>query len=246
MSKETVTILGVDFINTTHEKMVKTLHDHVQKNEKTFVVTANPEIVLHANEDKTYKNYLNIADYITADGIGIVKAAKLMGKPLPERVTGFDMFMSLLNVANENHYSIYLLGAREEVLEAAKEKIKVQFPNANIVGSHHGFFQWEDAAIPNEIKKLQPDFIFVALGFPRQEKWIAEHIQLFNKGIFMGIGGSFDVLAGTVKRAPVVWQKLNIEWLYRLLQQPTRWRRMLALPNFAMKVLLNKGKDRHE
>ncbi len=242
MSNKTISILGVDFIDTTLERMIEKLSGHVQKNERTFVVTANPEIVLYAYEDKNYKKYLDKANYITADGIGIVKAAGLLGHPLPERVTGFDMFMKLLKLANEKRLSIYLLGAQAEVLNTAIVKISNQFPSINIVGSHHGFFDWNAETIPNEIKRLEPDFVFVALGCPRQEKWISENIHKFNKGVFMGIGGSFDVLAGAVKRAPIAWQKLNIEWLYRLLQQPTRWRRMLALPNFAIKVLKQKVK----
>ncbi|RXJ02956.1 glycosyltransferase [Anaerobacillus alkaliphilus] len=242
MSKKTVSILGVNFINTTLDGMVGKLSEHVQKNEKAFVVTANPEIVLHALQDANYKTCIDRADYVTADGIGIVKAAGLLGTPLPGRVTGFDMFMKLLQLANEKSLSIYLLGAQAEVLQLASETIMKQFPKVKIVGSHHGFFDWADDKIPNEIKATKPDFVFVALGLPRQEKWIAANINNFEKGVFMGIGGSFDVLAGTVQRAPEIWQKLNVEWLYRLVKQPSRWRRMLALPHFAMKVVGQKVK----
>ncbi|MBU8905970.1 WecB/TagA/CpsF family glycosyltransferase [Desertibacillus haloalkaliphilus] len=242
MSYEKVSILGVDFINTTMNEMIARLGDHLEKEEKAFVVTANPEIVLAAHNDQDYQKLLAKANYITADGIGVVKAAQLLGQPLPERVTGFDMFMALLQLANEKSYKLYLLGAKPEVLEKTKQAVESQFPNVTIVGSHHGFFEWDEPTIENEIKETEPDLVFVALGFPRQEKWISERISSFNKGIFIGIGGSFDVLAGEVNRAPEIWQKLNVEWLYRLIQQPSRWKRMMALPIFAGKVIGQKVK----
>lgn len=244
MPNKKVSVLGIDFLHTTMTEMISRLEGHLQKGEKTFVVTANPEIVLHAADDETYKAYLQKATYITADGIGVVKAAELLGDPLPERVTGFDMFIQLLEVANEKNYSIYMLGAKEEVLKKAIAEINRTYPNAQIVGSHHGYFDWNSTEIEDEIASLKPDLIFLALGFPRQEKWIAERIDRFEKGIFIGIGGSFDVIAGEVKRAPEVWQKLHLEWLYRLLKQPSRWRRMLALPKFVGRVLREKRKKR--
>lgn len=239
-----VSILGVDFIHTTMNGMIDKLAHHLEKEEKAFVVTANPEIVLHAYENEDYNKLLQQADYITADGIGVVKAAKWLGKSLPERVTGYDMFMKLLHIANERSYSIYLLGAKEEVIERAVAAIHEQFPNVKIAGYHHGYFDWHDKTIENEVKELKPDLMFLAIGFPRQEQWISERIASFDKGIFMGVGGSFDVIAGEVKRAPLIWQKLNLEWLYRLLKQPSRWRRMLALPKFVLTVWGQKLKGK--
>lgn len=242
VSEQKVSILGIPFINITLDKMVAKLDQHINEQKKTFVVTANPEIALAAYEDEQYMNMIKKADYITADGIGVVKAASMLGTPLPERVTGFDMFVSLLKLANENKYKIYLLGAQDQVLQKAIANINEQFPGAEIVGSHHGFFDWEDDAIEKEIQEKKPDLVFVALGFPRQEKWISERLHLFEKGIFMGIGGSFDVISGEVKRAPEIWQKLNLEWFYRFVKQPTRFKRMLALPKFAVKILKEKAK----
>ncbi len=242
MPNRKVSVLGVDFLHTTMVEMIERLKSHLEQAEKTFVVTANPEIVLHAQNDEDYRSYLKKATYITADGIGVVKAAGMLGEPLPERVTGFDMFMELLKVANEQHYSIYLLGAKDEVLKKAVTHIHKQFPNVVIAGSHHGYFDWNSTEIEEEIQRLRPDLVFLALGFPRQEKWIAERLHKFENGIFMGIGGSFDVLAGEVKRAPEFWQKLHLEWFYRLVKQPSRWRRMLALPVFVGRVLREKRK----
>lgn len=237
MEDKFVSILGVNFINTNMKDMVERLKQRMLNNQKGFVVTANPEIVMKALEDPTYKNYVEKADYVTADGIGVVKGAQILGKPLPERVAGYDLMRNLLTVLNEKKLKLYMLGAQEETIEKAVQTIKVEYPDLQIAGYHHGFFKWEDPAIINEIKETQPDLILVALGMPRQEKWIAEHIDQVEKGVFIGVGGSFDVIAGTVKRAPEVWQKLNLEWFYRLLKQPSRWRRMLALPHFALKVV---------
>jgi N-acetylglucosaminyldiphosphoundecaprenol N-acetyl-beta-D-mannosaminyltransferase len=240
---EHVNILGVKFIDTSLTDFTHTVTKRIDQELKTFIITANPEIVMYAQQDKQYQRIMESADYITADGIGIVKAASYLGHPLPERVTGFELMHKLLGAANQNKKKIYLLGAKEEVLLQTVNVIKKSYPNIEITGYHHGFFDWNDPSIVDEIKSKRPDLVFVALGFPRQEKWISEHLKFFDKGIFVGIGGSFDVLSGNIKRAPIAWQRLNIEWLYRLIQQPSRWKRMLALPKFALKVIVAKSKQ---
>ena len=237
-----VTIMNIPFLNINQHDFVSLLDKHIQHDEKVFVVTANPEIVMMANEDSTFMNYLHEATYITADGIGIVKASSLLNSPLPGRVTGYDTMTNLLNVANNRKYKIYLLGAKNETLMKTIRTISSTYPNIEIVGSHDGYFDWEDNTITEDIKQLKPDITFVALGVPRQEKWIAENFSTFNTGVFICVGGSFDAISGTVKRAPAIWQKLNLEWLYRLLKQPSRWRRMLALPRFIIQILKQKAK----
>jgi len=199
-------------------------------------VTANPEVVMQANENPTVKGYLNQATYICADGIGVIKAAQILGDSLPERVTGYDTMVKLLEVGQQKHFKVYLLGAQKETIEKTIANIHKDYPNVEVVGYHDGFFDWNTNHIADDIAALQPDLVFVALGVPRQEKWITENLDKFSKGVFIGVGGSFDVIAGTVKRAPVIWQKLNLEWLYRLLRQPSRFIRMLVLPRFALKV----------
>lgn len=241
--QEHVTILGTAFIPETLEGMTKRLVGHIEEVEKAFVVTANPEIALHAYENEEYRRIIQKATYVTADGIGIVKAAKWSNQHLPERVAGFDLFMGLLHEANLKGYRVYLLGARPEVFDKAKQKIKADYPNITLAGGHHGYFDLDDKKIGENVKASKPDLVFVALGFPRQEEWIAKEIGRMEQGVFIGIGGSFDVLAGEVKRAPKAWQKLNLEWLYRLLSQPTRITRMLALPKFVLKVKREQGKS---
>lgn len=237
---ETINILGIPFFNTTMDGFIKTIEIRMQKQEKTFIVTANPEIVMRANEDAKFKEILQRATYITADGIGIVKAAKQLGQPLPERVAGYDTMLQLLQVANNESKSVYFFGAKDKTLEKMIAKIEETYPNLVIAGSYHGYFNPKDDSVIREIQEKEPDFIFVALGFPRQEKWIDANMPKCKKGIFMGVGGSFDVISGEVKRAPKIWRSLHIEWLYRLLSQPSRWRRMLAIPKFMMEVRKSK------
>ncbi|QEA01429.1 glycosyltransferase [Lysinibacillus fusiformis] len=228
--------MGVPFLHISQQGFVDLLVNRIEQQEKTFVVTANPEVVMQANENPTVKGYLNQATYICADGIGVVKAAQILGDSLPERVTGYDTMVKLLEVGQQKRFKIYLLGAQKETIEKTIANIRKNYPNVEVVGYHDGFFDWNNNHIADDIAALQPDLVFVALGVPRQEKWITENLDKFSKGVFIGVGGSFDVIAGTVKRAPVIWQKLNLEWLYRLLRQPSRFIRMLVLPRFALKV----------
>ncbi len=237
-----VNIMGVPFLHIDQKGFVSLLEKRIEQKEKTFVVTANPEVVMKANEDHQVMGYLDQATYICADGIGVVKAAQILGDSLPGRVTGYDSMIQLLEAGNQKNYKIFLLGAQKETLQKAVANINATYPNVEIVGYEDGFFNWENNDIADQIAETKPDLVFVALGVPRQEKWISENLNRFSQGVFIGVGGSFDVIAGTVKRAPVIWQKMNLEWLYRLLSQPTRFKRMLVLPRFAIQVYKLKGK----
>jgi len=233
--KETVSIMDIDFLKTTQKIFLQNkLLPNLKNKEKCFVVTANPEIVMKTREDAEYKRIVQSADYVIADGIGIVKAASWKGDPLPERVAGFDVMLDLLKAAEEEGFSCYFLGAEELINEKAVEEVKSRFPKLQIAGRHHGFFELNNSDIVEEVKTTNPDIVFVALGLPRQELWIGEHLNTFNKGIFMGVGGSFDVLAGAVKRAPAIWIKLNLEWAYRVLKQPSRLFRILKVMKFML------------
>jgi len=237
MNKETIDILGLHFTKKNFNDMIGIISERIHEQKKSFIVTANPEIVMHSLEDKEYRQVLDKADYIVPDGIGIIIASKIVGSPLKERVTGYDLMISLLQKADKDGLSIFLLGGREDINDEAANNIRNTYSNVKIVGQQHGFFDLNDPQMAEKIERLSPDIIFVALGFPRQEKWIAQHYSIFTKGIFIGVGGSIDVLSGRVKRAPVIWQKMKVEWLYRLIKQPSRWRRMLALPRFMLSVV---------
>ncbi|YCI76908.1 WecB/TagA/CpsF family glycosyltransferase [Bacillus sp. R1-10] len=237
MTEKFVEILTIPFIDSNMDEFMNgMIYPRLMNQEKTFVVTANPEIVEYANEHQDYKDIIISADYITPDGVGIIMASKWLNQPLQERITGFDLMNELFRVADEKALKVYLLGAEGSVIEAAALKVKELYPGLELVGYNHGYIDIKDDTLPKSIAELEPDIILTALGFPRQEKWVSRHYALFNKGLFMGVGGSFDVLAGKVNRAPVFWQKMRLEWLYRLIQQPSRWKRMLALPRFVLKV----------
>lgn len=218
------------------------LLDALSKDGMTKVYTPNSEILLHAYKNEDYKDVLNRAELVTADGIGVVYASKILGLPLPERVSGFDLANELLRAAAPLNKSVYLFGSKPGVAEAAAEKIISLYPGIEIAGVADGYFDAEkEAKIIDDINEKSPDILFVCLGFPKQEFWIDSHSNL-NAKIAMGLGGSLDVFAGTVKRAPNFFQKLGIEWLYRLIKQPSRFVRMLALPKFGFTVLLHGKK----
>ncbi|KRN27218.1 teichoic acid biosynthesis protein A [Lactobacillus selangorensis] len=230
MSFPTVTVLGVPFIKATNAQFLNQLYQDLKQHKNRFVVTANPEIVMYARDHHDYLNTVLTADYITPDGIGIIQGAKILKQPLPERVTGYDTMLALFKFANAHHLKVYLLGAKPEVIHAVLHKLTVEYPHLEIVGAHDGYFK-DDSDILNTIHAKQPDLVFVATGFPKQEEWIARNRYL-SDSVWMGVGGSFDVFAGAVKRAPKIFQTLHLEWFYRLLQEPSRYKRMLVLPKY--------------
>lgn len=241
MSTSYIRILDIPFLNTTRASFTQLLQEYIHQNKKAFIVTANPEIVVQAQENPSYRAHIQNASYIIADGIGIVQASKLAKRPLPERVSGFDVMNDLMRQSVPLQQTIYLLGSKSPVLEKAINHLREKYPGIQIIGSHHGYFTAEEnAGIVQEIQALQPDLIFVALGCPLQETWIAENFHHFTKGIFMGIGGGFDVFAGVVRRAPDSWIRMNLEWLYRFMHQPTRMKRMVFIPKFGYLILKRK------
>ena len=237
MNKNFVEIFNIPFINMKKEDILKILEQRVAENKKTYVVTANAEIAMYAKENVSYFNIITKADYIVPDGIGVVKGAQILKKEIKERVPGIELMVDLLKIADKFNQKVYFYGAKNEVIEKMIKRIKSDYPNINIVGYSNGYINDADNKITDEIINLEPDYIFVAKGAPLQDEWINKVIQKTDKGLFMGVGGSFDVLAGVVKRAPEIWQKLNLEWLYRIAGDPKRWKRSMALPKFVIEVL---------
>ncbi|NAZ08500.1 WecB/TagA/CpsF family glycosyltransferase [Agaribacter marinus] len=241
MDKKLVKLMDIPFINIAKKDLLNNnLYPSLDKRQKCYVVTANPEIVMKTREDASYKKMVKKADYIVPDGAGIVMASKLQKEPIQERVAGYDLMLDLLAYADKHGLSCYFLGAKEHVNEKLVSKVKEKYPDLTLAGHHHGYFSIDDPSIVNDVANSNPDLIFVALGSPRQEAWITQHMDKFTKGLFMGVGGSFDVLAGEVKRAPEGWINLNLEWLYRLLKQPFRWRRILKAVEFMVRIFLKK------
>lgn len=201
------------------------LSDNLKNNKKTFVVTANPEtfMISEKNED-VRKMLLDKETVMVPDGIGVLKAGKKIGYNIEERIIGIDIANELLKFGNEQKKSIYLFGSKQEVIDSMKKVIKEQYPNLKLVGTSNGYVTDKDKVF-DEIVKLEPDIVLVALGIPLQEMLIYKHLNRFKKGIFVGIGGSFDVMSGMKKRAPKIFIKLNLEWLYRIMKEPKRFKR---------------------
>lgn len=201
------------------------LSDNLKNNMKTFVVTANPEtfMISEKNED-VRKMLLDKETVMVPDGIGVLKAGKKIGYNIEERITGIDIANELLKFGNEQKKSIYLFGSKQEVINSMKIVIKEQYHNLKLVGTSNGYVTDKDKVF-DEIVKLEPDIVLVALGIPLQEMLIYKHLNRFKKGIFVGVGGSFDVMSGMKKRAPKIFIKLNLEWLYRIMKEPKRLKR---------------------
>lgn len=232
-----VKILGVEVAKLTLTQAVETIQKFIEEGDPHLVVTANPEIVMMANRDREFAKVLAEADLITGDGTGVVWASRHLGDPLPERVTGIDLLNSLLPLAAGEGYRVYLLGAAPGIAERAAGMMKDAFPGLNIVGTHHGYLNPElEKKLLEDIKIKQPHLLFVAMGAPKQEKWIASHRREIGVPVSIGIGGSLDVWAGQVDRAPRWMQERGLEWLYRIIKQPSRLRRAAAIPQFVWSV----------
>lgn len=211
----------------TKSNCYKLIENILKNNERKFVVTANPETYMLSNVNKTINHILyDENNLIVPDGISIVKTANFLGYDIKERITGVDLAEHLLKIANKNKYKVFLFGASKEVIEKLENVIEKEYSNIDLVGATNGFVKDKDA-IMEYMKLAKPDIILVALGIPLQEKLIYNHINDFEKGIFVGVGGSFDVLSGTKKRAPKILIKFNLEWLYRILKEPKRLMRFM-------------------
>lgn len=206
-----------------------------------YVVTPNPEIVWLAQERADFMEALNAADLVIPDGIGIIYGAKILGTPLKERVPGFELATNLIRLAAEKGLGVYLLGSKPGVAERAAENLKKTYPNLNVIGTGDGYFK-EDEPVLTRIRASGARLVLVCLGFPKQELWMHEHRDEVGQALMLGVGGSMDVFAGDVKRAPEAWCKANLEWLYRLLKQPSRLGRMMKLPAFLLSVLFERLK----
>lgn len=237
---ETVNILGVHVNKYTMQEAVRKASSLMETEELSMIFTPNSEIILYASNNPEFAEVLNKGDMVIPDGIGVVYGAKILKNPIKERVAGYDLVCNLLPVMAEKGQSVYLLGAKPGVAEKAAETLLEKHPGLVIAGTHDGYFKDDDEVIA-DINKCAPDFLMVCLGFPKQENWIYNNREKLNAKLAIGAGGCLDVFAGTVQRAPDFYCEHGIEWLYRLVKQPTRFVRMLSLPKFGLKVLF-KGR----
>ncbi len=227
--------------NKSFEEFNKTIFKNLKNNKRMFIVTANPETFMFANKNKNFeKLLLDEQTTVVADGIGVVKASKTIGYFVKERIPGIDISIKLLEYGNKLKKKLYLFGATDEVINLIKKVLEQDYPDINLVGSSNGYVS-DKAKVFEEIVSLEPDIVLVALGIPLQEKLIYKHLNKFKKGIFVGVGGSLDVISGYKKRAPKIFVKLNLEWLYRLIKEPKRVKRFYQ-NNIKFMCLIKKYK----
>jgi len=244
-----VRIFGVEIDNITLEDATELVKGYLTGNTLETICTPNTEIVMAAKNNPSLRNIINGFDLIIPDGIGLIYGSRIRKNPLKERVTGFDLSMKMLEIADEKGYSIFLLGGKEGVAKKAGENIINKYPNIKIAGVHNGYFKGshngyndheEEKKVIEMINCCKPDIIFVGLGFPKQEIWISENRHRIHGKVIIGNGGTMDILSGNAKRAPETFQRLGLEWLYRLIKEPSRIRRQMALPKFILSVLFNR------
>lgn len=234
------TYLGVDVSPLTYEGILREVDERMERREPSTIIAVNPEKIMSAQRDKTVKTMINDATFQIPDGVGVLLASKLKGGNIRERVTGVDMMGKLIEHAAHKGYSVFFYGAKEETVRKAVQNFETKYPNLHVAGYANGYVQDEEALV-EQIAASGAQIIFVALGSPKQELWIKRNMpKLPDVLVYQGVGGSFDVYAGTVKLAPDFYRNNGLEWLYRLISDPKRLKRQLNLPKFLLKLLLSK------
>ncbi|GMA64503.1 WecB/TagA/CpsF family glycosyltransferase [Alicyclobacillus fastidiosus] len=239
LAEDMVDVLGVRFHRVTMGQTVEKILYWVQDGSHHMVVTAGPEFVMQCLADESLQELVNSADLVTADGIGVVWAAARTGRPVPERVTGVELVVSLLQEANVRRQPlrVFILGAAQASLEACLDALRVRFPEIEFAGRNGYFNAQEVDDVVAQVRDFAPNLFLVGMGQPRQERFIRDVLGRLQPCVAIGVGGSIDVWGGTVTRAPAIFRRLNVEWFYRLATQPSRLRRQMALPRFAVTVM---------
>ena len=230
-----INVLGVGFDNITMDEALDRGMELLRSPGVHYVVTPNPEIVELCRENLAARQAVNEADLVLPDGIGVVKGARMLGTPLKEKVPGIEFAAGLMERMAREGMSLYLLGAKPGVAELAGKRLAERYPGLRIAGTRDGYFQ-EDAPVVQDIRESGADCVFVCLGAPKQELWMAKHGEAAGARLLCGLGGSLDVFAGVVERAPKFWSDHGLEWFYRLCKDPRRARRMVKLPLFLVHV----------
>ena len=224
-------ILGVMVDNVTMDEAVEQLSGYMDSDRAHVVVTPNAEILQMCYENKELADAVNKADFVAPDGVGVLYAAKILGTPIKEKVAGCELGYNLLFEAAKKGYGVFLFGAKPGVAQTCGEKLKEKIPELIISGTRDGYFKPEQSGeIVDEINRSGAKVLWVCLGAPKQELWMAEHRDSLKVGVMLGLGGSIDLYAGNVKRAPKIMIKLKVEWLYRLIKEPYRLGRMMKIP----------------
>lgn len=240
-----IDVLGVAFDALDMDAALERAQHWLNSPKARYIVTPNAEIAYATLKNTALRAALNDADLALPDGVGIVKASRQLGRPLTERVPGAEFGPKLAARMAMSGKRLYLLGGASGVAEAAANKLRQDCPGLVICGVHHGYFQ-EDAEVLADIALNKPDVIFVCLGAPKQELWMRRNIDKVGPALMLGLGGTLDMLAGRVKRAPVIFRRLGLEWLYRVGPHPSRWGRAMALPRFVLAVRRQRRSEKKE
>jgi N-acetylglucosaminyldiphosphoundecaprenol N-acetyl-beta-D-mannosaminyltransferase len=233
-----VEILGVRVDDATYDILLRAVDAFVGSGQPHQIVTLNPEMLIYAHDDPAFRQVLNGADLNVADGVGVMLASRLLGHPLRQRITGSDGIYRLAAHCAKRGYLLYLLGAAPGVAEAAAERLTEAYPGLRIADTYAGSPRVEDEdEIVALVRAVAPDLLLVAYGVPAEEQWIARNRRRLGVPVLVGVGGTFDFVAGVTQRAPAWMRRAGLEWLHRLLCQPWRWRRQLALLRFVWLVL---------
>ena len=230
-----VNVLGVGIDNLTLSEAVDKALSLISEHRCAYMVTPNPEIVMAAWDDPKVSKAIENADLVIPDGVGVMQAARILGTPLREHMPGIDAATEIIKRLASRGGSVFLYGARPGVAEKAAERMKQLFPGLVICGTNDGYGN-DDGAVVSKINAAKPDFVMVCLGVPKQELWMAKHAAKLDAGLMAGLGGTIDVFSGQVKRAPLIWQKLKLEWLYRCFEEPKRFRKIKRIPQFIIKA----------
>ena len=231
-----VDVLGVGFDNITMEQAVSRAMELMEESGAHYVVTPNPEIVEICREDEKARAVINRADLVLPDGIGVIYGAKLLHTPLVQRLPGIEFAQALMAAMAGTEKKLFLLGAKPGYAEEAARRLTERYPGLKIAGTNDGYFQ-EDAPVVEKIRRSGANAVFVCLGAPKQEFWMAQNGEATGAGLLVGLGGCLDVFSGNTKRAPAIFCRLGLEWFYRLLCQPSRIGRMMKLPLFLLHVM---------
>lgn len=236
-------LLGVRVHHATLPQAVEAVRGLLQAGGVHQIITVNGTMLVRAAQEERVRRVLNEAALAVSDGAGVLLTARLLGRPAFTRVPGVELVEALCAMAAADGYRVFLLGAAPGVAEAAAQALRRQHPGLAVAGVLHGYMS-DDAAVVEQVRRASPHLLFVAMGFPRQEFWIAEHRDHLGVPVNMGVGGTFDVLSGRVSRAPRWVQHLALEWVYRLMQEPRRWRTAAGLPRLIWLALRERAKER--
>lgn len=240
-STNKVSILGIPVDRLDTSGVLELLDHFVQERVPRMVVTADASGIVTAQTDSEFRHILELADLVTPDSEGVLWAARRKGQPFAERVSGVDLVDELCALSAHKGYRLFFLGAAPGIAEMAAERMRLRHPGCHIVGTRHGFFPSDsDEIVAQEVAEAKPDILFVAMGIPRQEKFIYRTMKIINAPVAIGVGGSLDVFSGKAKRAPAFVQKMKLEWLWRLILNPKKFSKAKSLPIFMLKVLGSK------